>query len=339
MALALSPMSQVCRGLRAYLDGEINAPNRSKVTVVLASPADTAATGAGDAEHRVNLFFYRFEPGGLFPDTLPGQTGWLRAFCLVTPLAAEEDSVGAGENDLRLLGEVVRIFHEQPVLMLDVDGDPVHLQVMLQPLGLDQLNQLWSTQGDAIYRPSVLYEVSLVPVVPAVKAIDAPRVGGFGVEVLTGVARRPVAIVAEAPEVPLMRPALADAGWAPALAFVHDGACALSLSFALGSPALAAFVPRVWIAGQAGVPVTLRWETWDAAQGWQASGPGVAAVIADTVIDPAAVAGATTETLALPFDDHPGQMMLYAERVQLRASDGLALTVRSNVLLISLFAG
>ena len=26
MALALSPLSQVCKGIRAYLDGEINAP-------------------------------------------------------------------------------------------------------------------------------------------------------------------------------------------------------------------------------------------------------------------------------------------------------------------------
>ena len=90
MALALSPLSQVCKGIRSYLDGVINAPERSKVSVLLATPAETASASAGDSNHRLNLFFNRFEPSGLFPDTLPGETGWIRTYCLVTPFAAEE---------------------------------------------------------------------------------------------------------------------------------------------------------------------------------------------------------------------------------------------------------
>jgi len=339
MALAFSPISQVCKGIRSYLDSEINAPTRSKVSVVLAAPADTAATGAGDSEHRLNLFFYRFEASGLFPDTLPGETGWVRAFCLITPFAAEEDSVGAGENDLRLIGEVMRIFHEKPVFELAVDGEDYYLQVIFQSLGLDQLNQLWSTQGDTTYRPSLLYEVSLAPVIPAEKAVAAPLTGSFGLDLQATLERRESNVAGKVPEVPAMTPDLMREDWAPAIAFVYQKACAFSLSFALGSSELAAFTPSVWLAGKAGAAVSLRWETWDAAAGWQVVEPATAAVIADPGIDPGAAAGAATLALALPFTDKVGQMLLYAERSYPRAGDAAILTVRSNPLLVSLYAG
>lgn len=338
MALALSPLSQVCKGIRVYLDGEINAPARSKVTVLLATPADAASASAGDSEHRLNLFFHRFEPSGLYPDSLPGEVGWVRCFCLVTPFCAEDDSIGAGENDLRLIGEVMRIFHEAPVLLLSVEGEDYQLQVIFQPLGLDQLNQLWSTQGDTIYRPSVLYEVSLAPVIPANAAVAAPLAGALGLSVQSTLGPQELTAAGRSPEVPTMTPATARADWAPAVAFVRGGACAFSFSFALGSGALAAFTPHVWLAGKVGEAVRLRWETWDATAGWQTVEPPTAAVITDTRIDPDAAAGAATVALALPFTDHVGQMLLYAERDYPRAADGTVLTVRSNPLMVSLYA-
>ena len=130
--------------------------------MVLSTPAETASTGAGDSDHRLNLFFFRFEPVGLFPDILPGETSWMRAFCLITPFA--------GEERLSVRGRTIYAcrrgqphFPRATGFHLDVDGERYHLQVILQPMGLDQLNQLWSTQGDTIYRPSLLYEISLMP--------------------------------------------------------------------------------------------------------------------------------------------------------------------------------
>lgn len=338
MALAASPLSQVLKGLRAWLDGELNDPGLSKVNVLLATPADTASAGAGDSEHRLNLFFYRFEPSGLFPDSLPGETGWVRAFCLITPFAAEEGSISAGENDLRLIGEVMRVFQEQPVFQLTVDDEDYHLQVLFQPLGLDQLNQLWSTQGDTIYRPSVLYEVSLAPIVPAVKTVPAPLAGGLSLGVGDSLEMPAENPADQAPEVEKMTPDLSAEGWAPALAFVHQGACGLSYSFALGGDALDDFEPRVWIAGKAGATVRLQWETWDATDGWQKQGAATDHVIASTGIDPDQAAAAPLVALTLPFTDHVGQMLLYAERQYPRAGDGVMLTVRSNLLLVSLYA-
>ena len=69
MALALSPLSQVCKGIRVYLDGEINAPARSKVTVLLATPADAASASAGDtrgvAAWKRGMAVYTLAKGGL----------------------------------------------------------------------------------------------------------------------------------------------------------------------------------------------------------------------------------------------------------------------------------
>ncbi|MBI5936907.1 MAG: DUF4255 domain-containing protein [Betaproteobacteria bacterium] len=338
MALAVSALSQVCKSMRQYLDGEINASDRSKVTVVLGTPSDTAA-GAADSDHRLNLFFFRFEPPGLFPDILPGEVGWLRTFCLITPFAAEEGTVSAGENDLRLIGEIIRIFHEKPVFMLSVDDEDYHIQAMFQPLGLDQLNQLWSTQGDTVYRPSILYEISLAPIVPSVPAVAAPLAGGLGFEANADIGATTPTRRGSAPEVSATTPNLALEVWAPAIAFVHQGECAYSFSFALGGAELAAFTPKVWLAGKVGDSVDLRWETWDAGDGWQRVEPATAATIASTGIDPDAASSAGTKTLALPFTDHAGQMLLYAERSYIRASDGAVLSVRSNPLLISLYAG
>jgi hypothetical protein len=353
MALPATPLSKVCKEIRDYLGAQIQVTEGSKLTVVLGTPADTASLDPADSTHRLNLFFFRFEPSGLFPDTLPGETGWLRGFCLITPFASDETiegeggspgdtptgegtTIGAGENDLRLIGEVVRIFHEKPVFRCSVDGRAYHVQTIFQPLGLDQLNQLWSTQGDTIYRPSVLYEVSLAPVVPEEPAVASPLAGALGVAVQPDLEN---AVPAPAPRTPVvspMTPNLAVEGWAPAIAFVDEDRCGFSFSFALGSPELQGFVPRVWVAGKAGDTVRLRWQTWDASEGWKEATPVTETVITDTTIDPSAAAAATTQEVALPFSDRVGQMLLQAERDYARGSDGVTLTVRSNPLLISL---
>ena len=86
-----------------------------------------------------------------------------------------------------------------------------------------------------------------------------------------------------------MTPNIAQPDWTPAIALVHGDACGFSFSFALGSQALADFVPRVWLAGKPGDSVTLRWQTWEAANGWQTVNPGIQAIIQDASIDPASV--------------------------------------------------
>lgn len=340
MAVGISSLSSVCRQLGQIVTAGVNSPASSRISVVIGTPA-AAATVEGDQEHRLNLFFFRFEPSGFFPDGLPGENWLVRAHCLITPFCIDEDTIAAGENDLRTIGEVLRLFHEQPVFLMTVDGEQFQIQVVFITLGLDQLNQLWSTQGDTVYRPSALFEVSLAPVMPREAAVPAPRVGsvGFGIRATMAV-RHALPAAADlglfVPQVVRSEPDTRVEAWVPALCIVAGETCLRSVSLALGSPALAGFDPAAWVAGRAGAEVGLHWEVWDAALGWRPFGAPDIFDLVDTRIDPAAAATAATRAIELPFTDHAGQMLLYAQRSFERA-DGVRASVRSDPVLITLF--
>jgi hypothetical protein len=335
MPLVQPSVAQVCKSIAGFLTGEFSGGDTS-VRVLTGSPAD-AVPGDSDADHRLNLFFFRFEPAGLVPDLVPGQTQMVRLHCLATPFAVSEGSISAGENDLRIIGELIRIFQESPVFRFELGGEGFHIQVIFLNLGIDQLNQLWSTQGDTVYRPSVLLEVSLAPVIPDEALVEGPLTAAVGQEVRANLQAEPPSLVATPPPPGLMRPITSREDWTPGLVLVHDGVALQSISLELAGPALAAFTPRAWVAGAPGENVTLVWELWDSSEGWRAGDSGTPAVIASSAVDPAAAGSAPTVALALPFDDRAGQMVLYAERSLVRAADGAAITLRSNPVLINLY--
>lgn len=317
MPIPPSSLSRVCRSVADFLSAQVEA-NLHSVRVLIGGPAEAAKEA--ETEHRLNLFFYLIEPFGFGPDPAAGESWLVRLHCLITPFSVAESPVSAGENDLRLLGEVLRAFHESPVLpLLDVDGRRVRLQAVFSPLTLDQINHLWATQGDVGYRTSLAYELTLVPILPRTPAVDGPRVGSVGLEVRGQ-----------------MESGLRT-DWAPRICLVVDGTCRESLRLAVGSPELAAFEARVWIAGPPGSPVTLRWEAWERDGGWRPLPATLPTQTTVAEIDPGAAASAVTTEAPLPFDDRPGQLMLYAVRSTARPSDGLVIEVRSNPVLLSLF--
>lgn len=343
MAVGISSLSTVCRQFGQRVAQRISQPDDTRIDVRVGTPA-TAAPGEGETVQRLNLFFFRFEPSGFFPDTLPGEAWRVRMHCLATPFCSDEDGITAGENDLRVVGELMRLLHEEPLLEMTVAGHTFLLQSVFCTLALDQLNQLWSTQGDAVYRPSVLFELSLAPVLPREAALPAPLVGsvGFG-------ARATLAARVGLPDpttlglfVPLVRRSVPDTRvetWAPALCLVDgdDAQCLRSASLALGSQALADFAPQAWVAGEPGTEVALRWQVWSAADGWQPAGVAERFALTDAALDPDQAAGATLHDIALPFRHRAGQMQLWAERSVTRAGDGVVVVVRSDPVLITLF--
>jgi hypothetical protein len=333
MALIASSLSQVCKSISNFVSTGLNEGDVT-VRVTLGNPGEAPAE---TDHHRLNLFFFRFEPFQFDADMLPGENWHLRMHCLATPFALLEDSTSAGENDLRLVGEVLRLFHEQPVFNLTVEDQQFHVQVIPQNLGLDQINQLWSTQGDVTYRPSLLYEVSLAPVIPREKSKGAPLTGSLALETRADMTAVTATATARAPRVAARSVNTSKEDWAPAIVFVVDGECVQSLSLAVGSPELAAFTPQVWIAGVPGQAVQLRWEIWDSASGWQTDSGSPIAVVSSAFIDPEQAASATTAAAGLPFTDHAGQAVLYAVRTYPRAVDGVSVTVRSNPLLVNLY--
>jgi len=342
MAVGISSLSSVCRQFGQAVSAGINdVPDNSRIDVLIGTPA-AAATAESDADHRLNLFFFRFEPSGFFPDTTPGDAWLLRMHCLATPFCSDEDSIAAGENDLRVIGEVLRLIHEHPVSLMTVEDQLFQVQSVFCTLGLDQLNQLWSTQGDTVYRPSALFEVSLAPVLPRETTVPAPLVGsvGFGARATMAVRHARPTPAQLGVFVPLVRRSAPDTRietWAPVLCLVDGGECLRSVSLALGSAELAAFAPAAWVAGEPGAEVSLQWQVWSAADGWQPFGAPDVFNIADLAIDPATIATAITRAITLPFDDRAGQMLLTVLRDVVRSADGVNITVRSDPVLITLF--
>lgn len=339
MALQPSSLSQVCRSIADFLSDGLQASANS-IRILIGNPAD-AEPGQADTDHRVNLFFYRIEPAGFFPDDTPGDTAWIRLYCLITGFGVAENQISAGENDLRLLGEVMRLFHETPVLnTLTVADETFRLQVLFRPLNPDDLNHIWSTQGDVSYRPSVAYEMALAPVIPAQRRPDSPLVGAVGSEIRATMDARAAPFGGEilGPPVAAFTVNTADPAWEPRICFIHQGACVESLAFQIGSPAFAAFQPQVWIAGDPGSDVTLIWELWSSATRWQEVA-SLATTATTLTLDPDQTAGAVTQAIAHPFGNQPGQALLYAQRTYTRSVDGQDITVRSNPLLVTLFAG
>jgi hypothetical protein len=336
MALPLSSLSRLCRSIADFLGAELEA-NSNSIRVLLGSPADAAKEF--DTDHRVNLFFYLVEPSG-FGSFDPDETWLVRLHCLVTAFGIAENQVSSGENDLRLLGAVLRVFHENPVLpAYDLDGNQVRAQVVFNPLTLDQINHIWSTQGDVAYRPSAAYEMALAPIPPSEPRLGGPLVGSIGVEVFHDLGLHPFGGTVLAPVVTVRTVETARPDWTPRLCLVGGGACAESLSFKVGSPELTAFTPQAWIAGLPGSPVTLRWESWEADKGWTSLSDHVDTQATSASLDPAAAGSATTVPAPMPFKDKPGQLVLYAVRNATRFPDGLAIQVRSNPVLINLYEG
>ncbi|MCK7500253.1 MAG: hypothetical protein MZW92_65600 [Comamonadaceae bacterium] len=106
--------------------------------------------------------------------------------------------------------------------------------------------------------------------------------------------------------------------WAPAHV-PRDGTDlrpAVLIALQVGSPELAAFAPQVWVAGEPGATVSLRWETWEPRAPAGSRRPlqhrSPSSMPASTPMSPR---GVSLQGTALPFDDHDaGQMVLYAER-------------------------
>jgi hypothetical protein len=339
VALPASTLSRVCRSVSDFVSAGLDAANHD-IHVTVGSPGGASLPQTVDY-HRVNLFFYRIDPFGFDNDGSPGETEWIRLHCLVTAFGLLEDNISVGENDLRLLGEVMRLFHESPVLApLELDGETIQLQVVLQPLGTDDINHIWSTQGEIAYRTSVAYEMAVLPIIPKERAISGPLVGTIGTEVRGAMRRQ--GPFSGSTFVPQPRPIAVNTeseSWVPHIAFLYAEAFAYSLTFAVGGEELVAFAPAVLILGEPNAAVSLRWDRWSSATGWEpVPGPGTDATPTGRTLDPDDVDVHTID-VDLPFDGAPvaGQLALYAVRQYARAADDAVITVRSNPLLITLF--
>ncbi len=336
MALPVSSLSIMCTAIAQFVRDQLDATDNN-IRVSIGAPAEAA--NVSDMHH-LNLFFYRVDPAGFGPGTPSDEPMMVRLQLLITAFGILEETIAAGENELRILGEVIRLFHEVPVLAsMNVNEEQVQLQMVLQSLSPDDLNHIWSTQKDTAYRPSVAYEVAIGPIVPSVRSTGSPMVGGIGSQLYPRMDARQAPFTGSVVIPPILATTvpIEMEDWAPVICFLVNSNCAQSLNFEAGSDEVNAFTPNVWIAGDTTETVTLRWDIWDRQNGWRADGTTVETQPISIAINPDLAVPGTPETISLPFTDTPGQAVLYAVRSFTRGSDGVQIEVRSNPLLVNLY--
>jgi len=352
MPLKPSSLSFASETIRSFLAANLEGVP-ADIDVVVGSPGGDQIPGDKNA---VNLFFYRFEPSGFGPIARPDEPWRIRVHCLVSAFGTLFENVASGENELRMLGEVMRLFHENPILSSaefippgDAPGEVFRIETVFHPMGEETLGQFWSAHTSAEGRslaPSVAYEFSLVPIVPETRRIDPPVVGALGAESRAGMARR-----FDPPTVPPTGPVLArvevdieDPSWAPQLCWLVGGTCQLTQSLDHATASSPGFTVDLWIAGDTADTVELVWEHWRGDSGWTRTNAPVGNVTPATAyLDPDAippsVPGSFPHALALPAvfgDVATAQLLLYARRTVSFPGSG-SQTVRSNPLLLSIF--
>jgi hypothetical protein len=196
---------------------------------------------------------------------------YVRVICMITafsmaetvddPKTASTIVIPAGEIDLRVLGEVLRYFHENPIIRPASPEEDVgaYLQVVPLTLSSPEINEIWSTQGgDVAYRPSLLYEIALLPIEPRTRASPSLPVVAGGLHLhmrgTMGPAGQP------APPAVWVSPRLESGDgpdWVPRLAFVAGGVATQSISISSAGDRKVS----VWIAGHPAVAVRLLWQT------------------------------------------------------------------------------
>jgi len=186
---ASTAIGMVSESLRNLLLGEMQLTPEVDVTIL--SPHESGG------DRRVNLYLYKVlespalrnqdwqartdDPTRLVPPPLS-----IHLFYLLTPYAVNDQVTGNAASHL-ILGEAMRILHENPIIPDDylatgLDGAREQIKVIQNPIELEELATVWTTFSQP-YRLSVAYEVGVVQLdmQPAKERSLANRVRQVGV--------------------------------------------------------------------------------------------------------------------------------------------------------------
>ena len=332
-----SILSRVTELIRARLAAALFDADDTYDVIINTPSGVSKARDTNSTRGDLNLFFYRFEPSGLFGDDAMHRRWHVRAYCMITAFStagtetigegsdAQEVPVTESEIDFRVLGEVLRHYHENPELSDNELG--VYLRAILSPLSSDEINQIWSTQGDTAYRPSLLYEFTLIPIEPRqFQRAHAPLVaGGLSLDSRADMDARdeplPPAGTTLSPVLDADDDDDDDDGWIPQIALLSaTQEVVQTLSFALNAAPASV---DIWIAGPANEQVNIVWQHSDRGTWRDIESPPPAATsipeqtgaISQLRIDPQVDTSAVATVSAnVPADAQARQYLLFAER-------------------------
>jgi hypothetical protein len=277
--LPASSLSSAAYGLRKLFLQHIDELDDINY-IRIGHPADNIKDLDDAEENCLNLFFYDVNYDGYPADGSIDNPFYVRLHCLITavghkskepesPGSSNERDVSKGENELRLVGEVMRVLHEQPLLAIgDAEGNEIAmLQVIPHTMNLDNLNHIWSTQTDISYRLSVAYEMALAPV-PQAPAVEAsPLVGDSRMVVWGDMSREPGSerdgIISLQPQVEYLQVETGVDNWMPHICYVETlGDASKKLHYVFKVEGDLGTALDMVIAGKAGGKVRMFWNVW-----------------------------------------------------------------------------
>ncbi len=142
----------------------------SSVTGVDVEPDRSPADAISDATSLILLYLYRVEQSPFFVNTVPPPPApnqlseppiGLNLHYLIAPY-------GNGQLQIQLtLGDIIRVFHDMPVIDPAFYHPALHdtteeLRMILNPLPLQEMTELWRSFNERSYRLSLTYEASVV---------------------------------------------------------------------------------------------------------------------------------------------------------------------------------
>ena len=311
MPVPASSLSVAVQGIADFLDEQFG----EDVKISTDTPQRASDRVKGGNFHFLNLFTYRVLPSGFHSATAFNEPSFIRINTLLTPFLTDQD-VGAPDDDLRILGQVIRVLHSLPVIQVVLPGnstDPndfrsnphldYRLQAVLQAPTMEELNHIWTTQGaDLAYRLSAAYEFALIPIEPLEHGtepgpvatsiidlqpnLDARDVEGF-IDYGDEAAAHPlVDVVTKEPPPPT--------NWLPVVLVAEGEALSNSATVAAGAISI-----NVAIAGPPGERVALgvSWVRADKSEDSQAS--QVRTIETPRIDDPAAISPLTLDNAAI----------------------------------------
>lgn len=287
--LPASALSNAAYGLRELLVSEIDDFTDFS-RILIGPPSENFETLKSRQHTSLNLFFYEVKHDAYPTDVVSDNPFYVRIRCLITALGSKTNGpprdISSGENELRVIGEVMRVFHQNPFLELkDAGGEPIaQLQVVPYTIDLDNLNHIWSTQNDASYRISVVYELGLAPV-PAQRAQDvAPRVQDPRLVVVPEGAEIPAKedILSLVPQVDYLEVDVGQDKWVPHICYVKDVGGTPSLHYVMNISGNLNTELDILMAGKDQGQLTFYWDIWikqddHSVVGWQEKMPDTVA--------------------------------------------------------------
>lgn len=278
--LPIGSLSEAAYGLRQLLVARITDFESDIGRIRIGHPGANLKELEQSTENGLNLFFYHVDYDGYPTDGTADSPFYVRLYCLITAVCQKMDKtdpdnisgrdIGKGENELRLIGEVMRVLHQQPVFsLLDSDNAEIAtLQIVPYKLTLDNLNHIWATQGsETPYRLSAAYEMSLAPVPYALPTTSSPLVGDPGMLSWGAMVRQSgkekAGLNSLKPLVEYLEIDTTVADWMPHLSLVDKfGQPDATLHYVFkvaGSPAAEL---AILIAGKEGESISFFWNVW-----------------------------------------------------------------------------